>query len=217
MSERRCTCGVSIADRDRRTRYCSRACKDKARWLKGHPLVNRCCPTCECSLAAKRSHAVYCSRRCKAVASKKRERVDGRAHAKDRARYAKESERRRRQASEWSRRNPELVRLKRWRRKARRLTQDCRRITERDWHRMMLVYRGRCAYCEADGPLHMDHVIPLSRGGRHAIGNVVPACPRCNLTKQSLLLIEWRARREGVIPSHPLKGAVATATNLSMS
>jgi 5-methylcytosine-specific restriction endonuclease McrA len=162
-----------------------------------HNVCMKRCARCDGPMEGKRPHAVYCSRRCKTAASDDRRKADGRAHIKDRARYAAEAPRRRRQASEWSRRSPELVRLKRWRRKARRLTQDCRRITERDWLRIVLAYRVRCAYCEAPGPLHMDHVIPLSRGGRHAIGNVVPACPPCNLAKSSSLLIEWRARGRG--------------------
>lgn len=41
---------------------------------------------------------------------------------------------------------------------------------------------GRCAYCR--GPAEtIDHVVPRSRGGRHAWDNVVAACARCNHTK----------------------------------
>ena len=40
----------------------------------------------------------------------------------------------------------------------------------------------RCAYCR--GPAEtIDHVMPRSRGGRHAWENVVAACARCNHTK----------------------------------
>ena len=41
---------------------------------------------------------------------------------------------------------------------------------------------GRCAYCR--GPAEtIDHVVPRSRGGRHAWDNVVAACARCNHSK----------------------------------
>lgn len=41
---------------------------------------------------------------------------------------------------------------------------------------------GKCAYCK--GPAEtIDHVMPRSRGGRHAWDNVVAACARCNHTK----------------------------------
>lgn len=46
-----------------------------------------------------------------------------------------------------------------------------------DWMRLVDRYDGRCAYCgDVADRLQMDHVVPLSRGGRHSIGNVLPAC-----------------------------------------
>jgi len=68
------------------------------------------------------------------------------------------------------------------------------KISERDWSRMLLIYQHRCAYCGggAGETLELEHVIPLARGGRHSIGNVVPACRRCNATKNDRLLVEWR-------------------------
>ena len=47
--------------------------------------------------------------------------------------------------------------------------------------------------------LEMDHVIPISRGGRHAIANILPSCPPCNRSKNGSLLSEWRYTRRGVI------------------
>lgn len=41
---------------------------------------------------------------------------------------------------------------------------------------------GRCAYCRGVAET-IDHVIPRSRGGRHAWENVVAACARCNHRK----------------------------------
>jgi 5-methylcytosine-specific restriction endonuclease McrA len=49
---------------------------------------------------------------------------------------------------------------------------------------------GRCVYCEAPAE-HLDHVVPLSRGGRDILSNVVPACAPCNLDKASQTLAEW--------------------------
>lgn len=48
-----------------------------------------------------------------------------------------------------------------------------------------------CTYCGGPGGT-VDHVIPLSRGGAHAEGNLVPACKPCNSSKGDKLLIEWR-------------------------
>ena len=42
-----------------------------------------------------------------------------------------------------------------------------------------------CFWCERDvsSGYHIDHVYPLSRGGRHVVPNLVPACVDCNLAK----------------------------------
>jgi 5-methylcytosine-specific restriction endonuclease McrA len=56
--------------------------------------------------------------------------------------------------------------------------------------------RGTCFYCGAVAdPGEFDHVIPLSRGGSHAPGNLVLACVACNNEKGAMLVIEWRAAR----------------------
>ncbi len=39
--------------------------------------------------------------------------------------------------------------------------------------------------------LTMDHLIPLSRGGKSKKGNLVPACKECNNKKKYLLPLEW--------------------------
>ncbi|MGI5408193.1 HNH endonuclease [Streptomyces chartreusis] len=49
---------------------------------------------------------------------------------------------------------------------------------------------GACVYCWGVAE-HLDHVTPLSRGGRDILSNVVPACADCNLSKAALSLAEW--------------------------
>lgn len=67
-------------------------------------------------------------------------------------------------------------------------------ITERDIARLLDRYRQSCAWCLLPLPdrWHLDHVIPLTRGGRHSIGNLVPACAPCNQSKTNKLPVEWR-------------------------
>ena len=48
-----------------------------------------------------------------------------------------------------------------------------------------------CSYCSTKCET-VDHVIPLIRGGSNFVGNLVPACRRCNSSKGSKLLIEWK-------------------------
>ena len=53
---------------------------------------------------------------------------------------------------------------------------------------------GTCYYCHQQvgfKALTMDHVIPLSRGGRSTKDNLVPCCKDCNTKKKSLLPVEW--------------------------
>ncbi len=50
-----------------------------------------------------------------------------------------------------------------------------------------------CAYC--GGPYeHLDHTIPLSRGGPHCPANLRPTCASCNLHKAAKPLKVWRSR-----------------------
>ena len=48
-----------------------------------------------------------------------------------------------------------------------------------------------CAYCGVHGDLHMEHVIPISKGGEHHLGNIVPACQRCNYSKATSEVQAW--------------------------
>ncbi len=54
--------------------------------------------------------------------------------------------------------------------------------------------KGICHYCGRQTPpreLTMDHIVPMSRGGRTTKGNVVPSCKECNNKKKHLLTMEW--------------------------
>lgn len=84
--------------------------------------------------------------------------------------------------------------LRKLRRRAREADAEMCSVTASDWRNLVRQYRGCCAYCGAsDRPLTREHVIPLARGGRHAIGNILPVCGSCNYSKADRLLIEWRA------------------------
>lgn len=65
-------------------------------------------------------------------------------------------------------------------------------MTQRDvipeWMRRAVLERDNytCRYCGSkNGPFHMDHVYPVSRGGETSCANLVTACQRCNVTKNA--------------------------------
>ena len=56
------------------------------------------------------------------------------------------------------------------------------------------IQKGICYYCNSEverDQLTMDHVVPLSRGGKSRKGNIVAACKQCNNKKRFLLPLEW--------------------------
>ncbi|MFF1911007.1 HNH endonuclease [Streptomyces sp. NPDC058239] len=63
------------------------------------------------------------------------------------------------------------------------------------WLMVLSANDGRCVYCGGAAET-MDHVIPWSRGGLDSYYNMVPACDRCNDTKNDKTPIEWAVQRE---------------------
>lgn len=97
-------------------------------------------------------------------------------------------------ARQWRIDNPALHKANTTRRTARRRSAGILSVTSRDIIRLVERFDGRCAYCRERPYQHLDHVVPIARGGRHGIGNLLPACAQCNLSKGSRLLADWRLR-----------------------
>ncbi len=73
-------------------------------------------------------------------------------------------------------------------------TCDCT-ITAKALAELMVLQQYCCFYCNTpldlkDRNTHLDHYIPLSKGGAHSISNVVWSCAACNLTKNNKLPIK---------------------------
>lgn len=56
-------------------------------------------------------------------------------------------------------------------------------VTVEQWERLKARYGNVCLCCQRPSPLTLDHVIPISLGGQHEIGNIQPLCLRCNSAK----------------------------------
>jgi len=75
----------------------------------------------------------------------------------------------------------------------RREKAKARELRQSRWWQNKLA-EGRCHYCGLITPkaeLTMDHVVPLTRGGKSVKGNLAVCCKECNSRKKNLLPLEW--------------------------
>lgn len=69
-------------------------------------------------------------------------------------------------------------------------------LTDEQWAALMDAWGG-CAYCGSDGAaLQKDTMLPISRGGRYTLTNVVPACQSCNASKCNTEVTTWLRRKK---------------------
>lgn len=93
----------------------------------------------------------------------------------------------------WKRNNPEKVLKYNTVRRARKRLNGTFLVTDKD---IRQIYQSACTYCGNKDNITMDHVIPLVRGGTHSVGNLVPACLRCNSSKSGRLISEWKLAKK---------------------
>ena len=68
-------------------------------------------------------------------------------------------------------------------------------LTDAQWIALKAAWAG-CAYCgESDTSLQKDCVLPISRGGRYTLANVVPVCRSCNASKCNDEVTGWLRRK----------------------
>lgn len=63
-------------------------------------------------------------------------------------------------------------------------------VSVAEYRAIQEAYGGACAYCFGKAET-MDHVVPLSRGGKHEASNLVPACKDCNFRKHNSMPTGW--------------------------
>lgn len=187
-SERACPgCGCDISAARGSRMYCSEACR---KWVANgntglrKPELN--CLYCGKKMKPGRADKKYCNRSCKTGASTKRTGVD------HHLRYLKERERRIAYAKQYAKEHPEVGQAAKRRRRVLLQTNGLYTFSGSDWERCLNRFNRRCAYCGSDGQLSMDHVIPVTRGGTHGAGNIVPACMSCNASKGNKFYVEWK-------------------------
>lgn len=71
------------------------------------------------------------------------------------------------------------------------------RVTNADILEIKEIQSGCCAYCGSKDNMHLDHKVPLSRGGPHEEANLQWLCGQCNVRKGRLTDKEYR-RANGI-------------------
>lgn len=103
--------------------------------------------------------------------------------------------------AEWHAAHPEWKRIKVQNRRARKMASGGR--LSRGLVPKLLEAQGwRCIGCACDlrkSGYHLDHQMPLARGGAHADENMQMLCPHCNCTKGARDPVEWE-REMGLRP-----------------
>ena len=98
--------------------------------------------------------------------------------------------------------------MKEYRKKQKKLTGNnklCENgLSVNDWKAVLDYFNHECAYCGSKEDLEQEHIVPVSDGGTYAIGNIVPACRKCNASKGNKNLDDWY-RNSGVFDSERLE------------
>lgn len=199
MAERTVTCadcGSKFTARRKDAKFCSRMCHWR---FQREPIPERKCLWCNGPMDSQRRGAQYCCLQHKKNAAGERFRgrnpgYYSRYHHGERMLAWKEANRERNRVLAREKRRDETPEENATRKA--KANPGSVGVSQRDWVRLCRRFANCCAYCgiKPDKSIEMDHVIPLTKGGRHAIGNVLPACHDCNLSKNARYLSDWRYR-----------------------
>lgn len=124
------------------------------------------------------------------ISARYRKKNKAKANAATRSSMRKNAEKYKEIERQWRLANPEKSIEKCLRRRALKIANGVFRVTAKDIRRLL---QKPCVYCGAKSE-HIDHVIPLSKGGRHSVGNLVASCASCNLSKSNKFVMEWKVQ-----------------------
>lgn len=92
--------------------------------------------------------------------------------------------------------NPLRLRVNKYKRRS---LEKTGKVTLNRINELMVSQKGMCVYCSTPlGHFHVDHIIPLSRGGDNNDENVQLLCPSCNWKKGNKLPDEFERMNCGL-------------------
>lgn len=118
------------------------------------------------------------------------------ARARGRADYAANKVRYIARVKAWIKANPEKAAAIRRNYAARKRNAEGSHTVD-DVKKIIRLQRGRCAYCRTKlRAYHVDHIVPLSKGGSNNRHNLQITCEPCNIMKRDTDPVDY-ARRLG--------------------
>ena len=156
--------------------------------------IEKTCPVCQKKFTRKLSHAqraTYCSKACLAEGYK--EKMAGESNPNYRGGTDEEKIREARKL--YRAKNQEMFAAINRNTKAQRKAVPGKHTAD-DVAKLRVRQDGKCAMCKCglEGDGHIDHIIPVSKGGTNFVGNIQLLCAQCNLRKKVLMPIEYRHR-----------------------
>lgn len=112
------------------------------------------------------------------------------AHAEERSAYLKaHPEQRKVTLQKYAKNHPDEYRVRKHRRRA-SISRNGGSHSQSDIRKQYANQKGKCYYCKANvgTTYHVDHVIPLAKGGSNGPENLVIACPTCNMRKRDKII-----------------------------
>jgi 5-methylcytosine-specific restriction endonuclease McrA len=129
--------------------------------------------------------------------SEKRKSMLGKLREQKAAWNARNKERARETGRTWYAKNKD--RLKPNRKAAKALRRAAGSTDRHTVESLLRAQRGRCACCKKvagfGSPYHLDHIVPVARGGTNERGNLQILCPSCNLQKSAKDPIDFMQSR----------------------
>lgn len=91
---------------------------------------------------------------------------------------------------EWRRTHGEVIRTNQQNYQAKKKGNGGR-YTAREWRALCAWFGNVCVCCGESTDLSVDHIVPVSQGGRNDISNLQPLCMPCN-TRKATQTIDYR-------------------------